>query len=53
MGRQLDFKAMLGYPSAIFIDRVALVKQGDNALGSVRLSVHPSIHPSVCLHFDP
>ncbi len=26
--------------AAIFINRVALAKQGDNVLGSVRLSVH-------------
>ena len=27
----------------------SLAKQGDNALGSVRLSVRPSVCPSVCL----
>ena len=35
----------------IIIDRIALAKQGDNVLGrvgpSVRLSVRPSVHPSV------
>ena len=51
----------------MFIDRVALGKQGDNALGSVRLSVRPSVYalgnvhpsvrpsvrPSVCLSVRP
>ncbi len=35
----------------IFIDRIALAKQGDNRIGSVRpsvrLSVCPSVHQSV------
>ena len=30
----------------IFIDRIALVKQGDNRIGSVRPSVHPSVRQS-------
>ncbi len=41
--------------SYIFIDRVA--QQGDNGIGSVLLSVRPSIHPSAlswlnCLTYD-
>ncbi len=34
------------YASLIFITRVALAKQGDYALGSVR----PSVYLSVCVH---
>ncbi len=35
--------------TVIFIDREALVNREDNALGSVRPSVCPSVYPSVCL----
>ena len=34
--------------TSIIIDREALAKQGDNTLGSVRPSVRPSFHLSVC-----
>ena len=34
----------------IFIDRVALAKQGDNVLSSVCPSVCPSVRLSVCAH---
>ncbi len=34
--------------SQLFIDCEALAKQGDNALGSIRLSVHLSIYLSAC-----
>ena len=36
------------FAERIFIDRVALAKQGDNALGSVRPSVRPFVSLSVC-----
>ena len=33
----------------IFVDHEALAKQGDNAIGDVHLSVHPSVRMSVRL----
>ncbi len=33
----------------IFIDHVALAKQGDNGIGSVRMSACLSVQPSVCV----
>ncbi len=42
-----DRSGSLPTSSCIFIDRVALAKQGDNRIGSVRPSVCPSVCPSV------
>ncbi len=38
---------------SFFIDRVALAKQGDNALGSVRPSVCPSVRLWICVSVFP
>ena len=50
---QQAFNALLGFlircqrffsvDDRLIIDHVALAKQGDNALGSIRLSVRPSV----------
>ncbi len=37
------------YMNFLVIDREALAKQGDNALGSIRPSVRLSVRPFVCL----
>ena len=38
----------LDLDAGFFIDRIALAKQGDNRIGSVRPSVCLSVRPSVC-----
>ncbi len=37
------------YQQKIIIDRIALAKQGDNGIGSVRPSVRPSVCVCVCV----
>ncbi len=43
------YKFICQEATTVFIDRIALSKQGDNALGSVR----PSVRLDVCMHSLP